>query len=150
MSTPNQARTPDQLLRIFSQSRFLFGIVVAVVLHLVLIAVTSVGYLRDRVIDPEGAAARKQAAEMATATPAPEATPDAAATPAPAPAAMAVASPTVAPPAPAPEPGSDEAIMKERAGSPVIQSITETASPGEIPKEPGDEGLSLEATNPGR
>lgn len=70
-STVARARTPlqvpehnpDDLLKTFSRSRMLFGISVAVALHVFIVGFSSMGFITDTWIDPEGAAERKKLAE---------------------------------------------------------------------------------------
>jgi len=57
--------SPDRLLYGFSRGRMAQWIVLAIAIHIIFIGATSIGYIRDRWIDPEGAKARKAAAEAA-------------------------------------------------------------------------------------
>lgn len=142
------AVAPEQLLVVFSRGRILFWAAVAVLIHVVVIGVTSVGYIRDQWIDPEGAKVRKEAAAAALAAekarekPKP---PSAPATNAPA----VVATVTNAAPAtngvPVAESGED-AQLEARRNTTVVRRITEAASSNEIPKKP-ELGISLEDTN---
>lgn len=129
-----QRHSPDKLLTHFARTPIVRWLLVAIAAHAVVIAVTSLGYVRDRWIDPEGAKARQEAARAARAAAAP--------TPAPAPAAPAAALPEVAGSA------ADQAILEQRQDTPVVQRITEAAKPADIPKEPDGLGISLDETNP--
>ena len=130
-------RGPDKLLTTFSKSPFWIWVIMSLVIHLSISVFISYGYIRDHYLDPEGAVARKAAAL-------------AAAKPEPAPAPKPVV-PTPAPPAPAPTAAatptnSNDRLLEERKNTPVVQRITETAKPAEIPKQPGDLGISLDDT----
>ena len=130
-------RGPDKLLTTFSKSPFWIWVIMSLVIHSSISVFISYGYIRDHYLDPEGAVARKAAAL-------------AAAKPEPAPAPKPVV-PTPAPPAPAPTAAatptnSNDRLLEERKNTPVVQRITETAKPAEIPKQPGDLGISLDDT----
>lgn len=154
------AVAPEQLLVVFSRGRILFWAAVAVLIHVVVIGVTSVGYIRDQWIDPEGAKVRKEAAAAALAAekarekpkppsapatnaPAVVATVTNAATNAPAVATNAAATATNG--VSAAESGED-AQLEARRNTTVVRRITEAASSNEIPKRP-ELGISLEDTN---
>lgn len=153
------AVAPEQLLVVFSRGRILFWIAVAVVIHVVVIGVTSVGYIRDHWIDPEGAKVRKEAAAAALAAekakekPQPPSAPAASNTPAPAasatnaPAASATnaATGSATNGTPAAE-GSEAAQLEARRNTTVVKRITEAATSNEIPQKP-ELGISLEDTN---
>lgn len=143
MSTIDE-RTPDRLIVMFSKSRLMLGLAAAVILHLLIIGATSLGYIRDTMIDPEGAEARRAERQPAPAAPA---TPP---VPAPQPPAPATPPAQEAPAAAAPAPGSTEALLEERKDTPMVRAITEAAKPEEIPTLPEIRGLTLEDTNPGR
>ena len=133
-------RGPDKLLATFSKSPFWIWVIVSLVIHLSVTVFISYGYLRDHYLDPEGAAARKAAALAAEAKPE-------------APAAPKPVVPPPAPPAPAPTPTaatpptkSTDRQLEEHKNAPIVKRITETAKPDEIPKQPGDLGISLDDT----
>jgi hypothetical protein len=138
--------SPDKLLNVFSKGHLAFWTAVAVAAHLVAMVLTSMGYMRDHWIDPEGAAARKAAAEAAakakSAPPAPPAKPSAPAAPAGTAAVARVETSTNAVRV------GGEAIPADRTNAPVVHRITEAAKPEEIPSKPGELGISLEDTNP--
>lgn len=133
---------PEKLVRGFTASRFMFWMALALVAHVVIIGVTSVGYIRDR-IDPEGAALRKAAAEAAAKAMAEKAAPKTA----PAPAAGTV---TGAVPARAAAPtnaATDEALLQQRKDTPVVKAITQLPATNEIPRQPDELGISINDTN---
>ena len=142
MQTEIQERmqyTPARLLTGFTKTRIVVWIAVAVALHALLIGMTSLGYIRDK-LAPEQAAARKAAAAAAAA----EKTrpPKAAAKVPAAPGPTNVAAVAKAAPA------GEEAIPEERKNAPVVKRITEAAKGAELPKQPGDLGISVDDTNP--
>ncbi len=118
---------PDQLMVVFSSTPVLRWIGASVLLHLVLLLLTSPGYVRDRWLDPEGAEARQQeraavAAGAETAAPAPARTERAA------------------------RPDRETERLNQHRDAGVVQRITDTAEPDQIPREPDDLGLSLDDT----
>jgi len=122
---------PDKLMKLFSTTPVLRWIVVSVLAHILIIGLTSPGYILDHWIDPDGAdarAARRAAvqAEQEETAPSPAETPEADAA---APAAGTAAGPQV-----------------QRDAAPVVRRITETPAAQDIPREPDDLGLSLEDT----
>ncbi len=142
--------SPDKLLTGFTKGRMTLWVVTAVVVHVVFIVITSLGSIRDRWIDPEGAAARKVALEAARKA-ASQVTPAPAKAPGVAPATNAA--PVV--PAKGPEgtnaaavtgKGKDE-IPDDRRDAPVVKRITEAAKPEDIPKQPNGLGISIDDTN---
>jgi len=143
----NEALAPGALLAAFSGGRIAFWIAVAVLIHIVVIGMLSVGYIRDRWIDPEGAEARKAAAVAAQQQAAASSKP-----PATVPVAFSNAVTTAVAPVPphaaapsAPPAGTD--IPPARTNSPVVKRITEKAEPADLPRQPGDLGISIEETN---
>ena len=139
--------SPDKLLEGFSKGRILLWATVAVVIHVVLIGSTSIGYIRDQWIDPDGATARKQAAAavVAAATPVAKKQPakqvvEPQKAPSPAPENSAA----TPPPAPG---GTDAKLLEEHKDAPVVKRITDKPAPGEQPKAPDDIGISIEETN---
>jgi hypothetical protein len=142
---------PGKLLTGFARGRIVLWIAVATGIHIVLITLLSLGYIRDRWIDPEGAAARKEAAALAAqaaqqkegaAKPGqPAATGRVARAAAPGAAATTNAPATNA------ASGAADQIPADRTNAPIIKRITDKATPAEIPKQPGDIGISLDDTN---
>jgi hypothetical protein len=141
-------------MRLFTETPVLKWLAVSIGAHLLILGMTSMGYIRDRWIDPEGVKARAEAKAAATnAPPATAATvePAAATTPA---AAAAASTSTSVPPAsatasavPATQgPRTEAQLLEERKNAPVVQRITDTAAPQEIPRQPDELGLSLEDT----
>ena len=112
---------------------------VALLVHVVLIAATSTGYIRDRWIDPQGAQARREAAlrdeeeRKAQAAAAPK-------TPATSQPVTAAPAKSVA----AGEGAAEKRMLEERKDSKVVRDITEPAKPDEIPKEPTRNGFELD------
>lgn len=138
--------SPEKLIAGFARGRIALWVVVAVVAHVLLIGGTSVGYIRDRWVDPEGAqvrkakaqaiaAAAKQAAARAAAAAAPKAKP-----------ALAVASATNA--APVAAASTNESVAGRAVqDTPVMKRITATATTNELPKPGDDLGISIRDTN---
>ena len=137
------AMSPQKLLVGFSKDRIIFWITIAVGVHIVLISVLSLGYIRDRWIDPEGAVERKAAALAASEALKKEA------------AAAKVVRPVVAPSAAtsavakatSTSTGTPAQILEDRKDTPVVKRITEKAQPGEIPVKPDDLGISISDTD---
>ncbi|MDD5679221.1 MAG: hypothetical protein PHW60_14715 [Kiritimatiellae bacterium] len=131
---------PDKLLGSFKNSSFTLVLIISLGIHVVAIGGTSVGYIKDRWIDPEGAKQRKIEAQarlqMAAASnllgkaAAPTNVPAAAGA---APSAAAVAAAT-----------ND----LNRTNTAIMKQLNETAQPGEIPSAPNDLGISIKDTNP--
>lgn len=156
--TENNDRTllpysTDKLLVNFTRSRFSLYLLVAVVIHVIFIAITSASYINDRWIDPEGAARRKaeleaaQSNQMASAAAVPPVSTgnvsnmatDVSTVPA-TPAgtgAVAVAAGVT---------GSN--ALADRTNTVIMKQMAETAKPSEIPKEPDDLGISIKDTKP--
>lgn len=129
-------RGPDKLLTTFSKTPFWLWVSLSLVVHIGIAGFISYGWLRDNYIDPEGAAARKAAALAAEAKPTPPAPKPTPATPAPTPTPATTKAPT----------GAPDRLLEERKEAPVVKRITETATPAELPKQPGDLGISLDDT----
>ena len=129
--------SPDKLVLGFSRSKILMGIGIAVAVHVVFLLATSVTYIRDRWVDPEGAMKRKAAqleARQAEEAKAAAASEKAAAAKRPAEAAR-----PAAPDARSPE--------EARRDTPEMKGITELPKKGEIPKAPDGPGISIDETN---
>lgn len=134
--------SPLRMLAGFSRGRIVVWIAVAAVAHAVLIGLLSMGYIRDRWIDPEGAATRK-----ATAAAAQEALKkESAAKIARPPVATGTATTAVAK-AMVSSTGTTEQILKDRKDAPVVKRITEKAQHGAIPAQPNDLGISIGDTD---
>ncbi len=135
----------DKLLAIFAGNRIVSWSLIAIVVHVVIIGGTSLTYVRDQWIDPEGAAQRKAAVvaeqkrlekeEAAAAAPALAGLTNAA----------AVVSDVNAP-GKAEKASETSVIPVDRANTPTAQRITEVAKPEELPKVGGDLGISIEDT----
>jgi hypothetical protein len=163
--------SPDRLITGFSRSRILYGLFLALAVHVGVIGSTSMQYIMDTWIDPEAAIARKQQEEDAKKAQAEavrkaneaklkklaeerekeEAARGGGAKP---------PEGGGAPPGPtAPEKsgagasgssgasGGEEVIPEDRKNTPMVKKITETAKPGDIPKTP-DMDLPFSATDP--
>ncbi|MGI6496644.1 MAG: hypothetical protein ACOX5G_11290 [Kiritimatiellia bacterium] len=133
LSSETEEVTSEQLLEVFTRGNFLKWVLVAIVAHAIFIGIFSVGSIVKRFSPPKPVPAEEEAAEAA---PAPAG--DAAAT-------TAGTGDSTAAPAAAGD-TSEEGLLQERASSPVVQRITETASPEEIPAVPDDLGISFEDT----
>ncbi|MCC5788513.1 MAG: hypothetical protein JJT75_02680 [Opitutales bacterium] len=132
---PTQEPKPEKLLAGFSRTRLDFWIVVALVVHVAILAGTSVPYLYDTWIDPEGAEERRAAVEEDDSEEA-EAVREAIEQGSEAREEEA----TEAEEEPAEEPAEEEL-------TPVERRVQEAADPEEIPTDPDDLGISLEETN---
>jgi hypothetical protein len=142
------AMSPQKLLIGFSKDRLVFWIAVAVAVHIVLIGLLSLGYIRDRWIDPEGAAERKVAAVAAQEALKKETAAKGARPPVPARAVTQAGPATtgVAVVAGA-STGTPEQILEERKNAPIVKRITEKAQPGELPAQPNDLDISIDDTH---
>lgn len=148
---------PDELLGVFSRTGMGKFLALAVVIHVVLIGGTSVGYIRDR-LDPVGAAERRKQEEAAHQAAQKQASVETAG------AATQTASTegtaaTQGSQGDAQQPeapqkgagdaavGSDTTILEARKDTPMVKRLTEVASPKELPKKPDDLGISIQDTN---
>ena len=129
---------PEKLVRGFTTTRFTFWLIVAVVIHVAFAAATSIGYIRDTWIDPEGAVERKAAADAAATTENERAAPPEKPSP-PADANAVPASDTDA--------TSEAALLEERKDAPIVEAVTELPDADEIPRDPDDLGISISDTN---
>ncbi len=142
------AMSPQKLLVGFSKDRIIFWIGVAVAVHIVLIGLLSLGYIRDRWIDPQGAEDRKAAALAAQETLKKETAAKIARPPvATGVVAQAGVSTTGVAKASANSSGTTEQILDDRKNAPVVKRITEKAQPGDIPAQPNDLGISINDIN---
>lgn len=136
----------DKLLVNFTKSRLSLYLLVAVVIHVIFIAITSVSYINDRWIDPDGAARRKaeleaaQSNQMAAAAAVPPVNTGSVSNMA------SGAAITSAAPAGIGATGSN--APADRTNTAIMKQITDTAKPSEIPKAPDDLGISIKDTNP--
>ncbi len=123
-----------------SNGQTLFWVLVAAGIHLVLIGGTSMGYIRDRWIDPAGAAARQQAADAQKLAADQAAVASSATQP---PTATTTQQPTT--PTTTVNPTTDEKkLLEQRKDNPEVRKINETAKPAEIPKDPSHRGFDLD------
>jgi hypothetical protein len=114
-----------------SNAQTLKWVGVALLVHVVILGATSVGYIRDTWIDPAGAEARRAAAASAVK---PAETPQ--------PATAATAKPDAA--KPAPKPDDTASLIEKNKDKPIIKNITETAKPSETPKSPTRNGFNFD------
>lgn len=143
--------SPDSLLSTFSKGRMAFWVSVAVIIHVVLIAMLSLGYIRDTWINPEGAKMRKEQAEAQKAAElkklasskavktAPVTKPETGATQ-----AVATASATTGQ---GDRVNSDQDKLDKVKNTPMGQRLTAVATSNEVPRQSSDLGLSIEDTN---
>lgn len=129
---------PEKLVRGFTASRLMFWVIVAVAIHAVFAAATSVDYIRDTWIDPEGAPQRKAAAAAAAKAEAEK--------PA-APAKPSAPADTVAAPARDTDATGEAALLEQRKDTPIVEAVTELPAEDEIPRHPDDLGISIGDTN---
>ena len=159
------AVSPEQLLVVFSRGRILMWMSVAILIHVVVISATSLTYIRDRWVDPEGARIRKEAAAKVSADAKAREKRAAMAAAALASSAKAAGASTNAAPDESaagsgggdgnrveggknvpPAAGDDAAIPASRTNTAVARKILAVASSNEIPAQP-DLGINLEDTN---
>ncbi len=139
--------SPHKLLTGFTRSRFWMWMVMAIAVHVLFIGALSLGYIRDNYIDPEGAQARKTAAEAAAKAEAEKNAPKPPVSLPPDTAAATNAAPTNAVAATfAPATNSLPDIPEDRKDTAVVKAITAVAQTNEIPKMPDDLGLSIRDT----
>jgi hypothetical protein len=125
-----QRLSPDNLVMMFSRSHIALCLIVAVGLHVVVLATTSTRYIRDTWIDPEGAERRRVGAEQAREAAEAEAR------------ARREARRRAATQRAATRPA--EGVPRGAERSAVYKATTQTAGPDEIPKDPGNLTVPLE------
>jgi hypothetical protein len=139
---------PDKLLYGFTRTPFLKYLLLAVVVHVLLTAATSVPYALDRIY-PERVEAREKARKERERQEAEAKRPK---TPATSQSSTNEAATNVASSAgsaaPAGAPTSEAELLKAHSNAPVVKQITEMPKPGEIPHAPDDLGISIDQTNP--
>jgi hypothetical protein len=138
--TEIEKHSPPSLLAGFTKTRFAFWFALATVIHVIVIGGLSLGYIRDTWIDPQGAAARKAAAEAAAKAEAEKAHP-------PTPATPPTTNVAVTTPVAAPATNTEAATLAARTNAAVVKAITEVAPTNDIPQQPDDLGLSIKDTN---
>lgn len=140
--------TPDKLLYGFTRTPFLKYLLLAVLIHVVLTAVTSVPYVLDRIY-PERVEAREQARKDRERAEAEAKRPKA---PEPKASSASEGATNAAPEATSETstaaPTSEAELLSAHSNAPVVKQITEMPKPGEIPEAPDDLGISIEQTNP--
>lgn len=153
--------TPDKQLEVFARGRIWLWAAVAVLIHILLIGGFSISYIRDTWIDPQGAVERKAAVEAQKQKASEQAAAAKAGTSSPRGTNAPVASVTNAPGAVPPQAGTtnasppaqtrtDQQLLDERKGTPVVQRITEVATSNEIPKGVGDISLQMDDAGSGK
>jgi len=140
--------SPQKLLSGFSKDRIIFWLAIAAAIHVVLIGLLSLGYIRDRWIDPEGAVERK-AAVLAAQEALKKATVAKVVRP---PLSTGIVNQAAAATSEVAKTtgistGTTEQILEARKNSPIVKRITEKAKPDEIPAQPNDLGISIGDTN---
>lgn len=152
-----QDTSPDELLGVFSRTGMGKCLVLAVIVHVILIGGTSVGYIRDR-LDPMGAAERRKQEEAVRQAALKQASAETAAAATQAASAEATAATlgrrgdTQQAEAPRKSAGdtavgSESEILEARKDTSMVKRLTEVAKPKELPKKPDDLGISIEETN---
>ena len=142
---------PEKLLSVFTGGKMVVWGTLAIVVHVIFVGATSIGYIKDTWIDPEGAKLRKAAMEQKAAAEAAAAEQKAAAE-----AAAKLPPPTEGKPATVSTQetekaqADDQKVLESRKDTPTGKRLTDVASSNEIPKEAKDLGLSIEDTNPRR
>ncbi|MBM4148755.1 MAG: hypothetical protein FJ224_06900 [Lentisphaerae bacterium] len=142
--------SPDVLLQGFLRKKLVLWILVAAGIHLVVILLTSAGYIRDR-IDPDGAAARVAAAEAAKKGASAEAAKKGASAgagtneAATATGVVATGEVAVATGAAKAIEIDGEVVPDSATDSAIVKKITEVAKPEELP-DASDLGIDLEDT----
>jgi hypothetical protein len=133
--------SPDVLLQGFLRKKLVVWILVAAGIHLVVIVLTSAGYIRDK-IDPDGAAARVAAADAAKKGASADKGTNEAAT---ATGVVATGEVAVATGAAKPIEIDGEVVPDSATNSAIVKKITEVAKPEELP-DASDLGIDLEDT----
>ena len=133
--------SPDKLLVGFAKTGFLRFLLISVAVHIVIILLLSLSYIRDQ-IDPEGAERRKaealalqQVSAAQTQAVAAAQTQDVA----------AAAAPSEGEKKPA---EAQQLPQDSRTNSLIVKQITELPKPEEVPAAPDDLGISISDTNP--
>jgi hypothetical protein len=128
-----QRLSPDKLMTTFSKSHIALCLIVAVGLHVAVVAATSTKYIHDTWIDPEGAELRRMAAERARE----EAKADEKAR-------RRAAATQRAATRPAKTKAAAGDVPERAKDHPVYRATTQKAAPNEIPADPGDLTVPLE------
>jgi len=124
-----QRLSPDRLMTAFSRSHIALCLIIAIALHVVVVAATSVSYIHDTWIDPEGAEQRRVEDERQLQEALAAARRDRDAR------RKAAARATTRP-----DRRADDVPDRVR-NSAIYKATTQSADPSEIPKEP--EGMAL-------
>ncbi len=132
------AASRRKMISDMSNRQTIMWVLAAFVFHVVLIGATSLGYIRDRWIDPAGAAVRNQAADAAEAQKLAADSAPATATPA------AIVTPAQPAQPDASASTEEKKILEQRKDNPEVKKVTEAAKPGDIPKNPTHQGFELD------
>ena len=127
-----------------SNGRTFFWVGVALVVHLVIMAATSVPWMREHWFGgkpPAETAAADEGKAPAPATPSADSSNPA--TPTPAAPTTPVADRTSAAPLPSGV-SDDDKKLAERQNSPIVKSVTESDKPSELPKGPRHNGFDID------
>lgn len=149
MSDSNQElerMSPEGLLKTFSATSLRKALMLAIGVHVVVVLLTSVNYIWTSYIVEPPPSAEEPAEDDAT-----DGAPGGVGTNATADAAASGSGTNAAGTATNAVAGDDDpqaAALRDRSDSKVVREITEVAAPDEIPDEPDDLGLPLDATNP--
>lgn len=129
--------SPEKLVAGFARTRISTFLLLAIAVHVVVIALTSISYIRSQLtIGPEQPAAADEKAADQAKSKKPTTTTAAA--------ARKLKPATSAPAAS----GNQKTELEKRKEAPVVREITKMPKKGEIPKQPDDLGVSIEETNP--
>ena len=138
-----QQLSPDKLMKGFSQTRFIYGLLLAVAVHIAIVGLTSMQFIWRTWIaqeEPEP----EVVAEVADKPEEKPATEQAAAT--------GAVERAETPPAQTNQRNAaqseHEALMERYKDTPTVRAITEAADPDEIPDMPDGNNISIEDTNP--
>ncbi len=140
-----EQHNPDKNLQTFSRTNLLLWLLVAVLIHVFIIGSTSVGYVYDTVFAPDKEQkekGEKEAEDRKKASGEESADKEKATDEGDGKEAQTESTDE--------ETAADtehERKMKERAESDVVKQTKETASPEDVPNEPGDLGLDIDDTN---
>jgi hypothetical protein len=153
MSSEIERLSPDRLMSGFSKSRILTGMFLSVVIHFVVLGATSVDYVHG-VIDPawkKEQEVKKEAERQAERAAKLKAKLEAEGPPVeekkPADSESKTSGGEKTKPSTGAGMSEEERMMKARAETPMVKTITDTATPDELPKEP-DMEISIQDTNP--
>ncbi|NQT94448.1 MAG: hypothetical protein HQ559_16955 [Lentisphaerae bacterium] len=128
---------PQALLAEFTKNRIVRCLAIALAVHVVIIGGSSLDYVYFSWINPEAGRAREEAQKKAREAEAAKARGEVTQPSSPAENGKAGTAKT----------GSDQETIEKNKTNPVIQEITETANPEDIPDRPEDLGISIDETS---